>query len=227
MQAMQTLMVTSVTRHQQCFSMRNTKVKGRDNATPIMQGMIGVAWCLLREALKQGWRCVESWLWMRVCLLNIPRYIFIVQRLSILSKLDSNNPYRIWAEHYFRNLNYLIILDTWPIWPSRCPRRSWFTGWSYWSFEPILFTAHLLVWPSYGDNTLFFWLMWFHLYPTLTCLGLLLFCTCFFLAHVVSSLSYLNLLGNKIVGCWCCCPCGIQPKSVWNRAELENNVDLR
>jgi hypothetical protein len=46
MQAMQILMITSVTRHQQCFSMRNTKVNGRNNATPIMQGMIGVAWRL-------------------------------------------------------------------------------------------------------------------------------------------------------------------------------------
>jgi hypothetical protein len=36
----------------------------------------------------------------------------MVQRLSILSKLDSNNPYRIWAELYLPNLNYLIILDT-------------------------------------------------------------------------------------------------------------------
>jgi hypothetical protein len=45
-------------------------------------------------------------------LLNNLRYIFIVRRLSILSKLDSNNPYHIWAELYFPNLNYLIILDT-------------------------------------------------------------------------------------------------------------------
>jgi hypothetical protein len=50
-----------------------------------------------------------------MCFLNIPRYIFIVQRLSILSKLDFNNPYSIWAELYLLNLNYLIILDTWPI----------------------------------------------------------------------------------------------------------------
>jgi hypothetical protein len=79
-------------------------------------------------------------------------YIFIVWRLSILSKLDSNNPYHIWAELYILNLNYLIILDTWPNWPSWCPRRSRFTCWSYLSFRPILFAAHLLVWPSYGDN---------------------------------------------------------------------------
>jgi hypothetical protein len=46
MQAMQTLMITSVTRHQQCFSMRNTKVKGRNNAAQITQGMIGAAWRL-------------------------------------------------------------------------------------------------------------------------------------------------------------------------------------
>jgi hypothetical protein len=43
---MQMLMITSVTHHQQCFSMRNTKVKGRNNAAPITQGMIGAAWCL-------------------------------------------------------------------------------------------------------------------------------------------------------------------------------------
>jgi hypothetical protein len=60
MQAMQTLMVTSVTCHQQRFSTRNTEVKDRDNAAPITQGMIGAAWCLLKEALKQGWRCAES-----------------------------------------------------------------------------------------------------------------------------------------------------------------------
>jgi hypothetical protein len=90
---------------------------------------------------------------MRVSLLNIPRYTFIVWRLSILSKLDSNNPYHIWDELYFLNLNCLIILDTWPIWPSWCPRKSRFTCGSYLSFRPILFTAHLLVWPSYGDNT--------------------------------------------------------------------------
>jgi hypothetical protein len=44
MQAMQTLMITSVTRHQQRFSTRNTKVKGRNNAVLITQGMIGAAW---------------------------------------------------------------------------------------------------------------------------------------------------------------------------------------
>jgi hypothetical protein len=46
MQAMQTLMITSVTCHQQRFSMRNIKVKGRNNAAPITQGMIGAAWRL-------------------------------------------------------------------------------------------------------------------------------------------------------------------------------------
>jgi hypothetical protein len=46
MQVMQTLMITNVTRHQQCFSMRNTKVNGRNNAAPITQGMIGAAWRL-------------------------------------------------------------------------------------------------------------------------------------------------------------------------------------
>jgi hypothetical protein len=46
MQAMQTLMITSVTRHQQCFSTRNTKVNGRKNAAPITQGTIRAAWRL-------------------------------------------------------------------------------------------------------------------------------------------------------------------------------------
>jgi hypothetical protein len=45
---MQTLMITSVTRHQQCFSTRNTKVKGRNNAALITQGMIEAAWRLPR-----------------------------------------------------------------------------------------------------------------------------------------------------------------------------------
>jgi hypothetical protein len=51
---MQTLMITSVTRHQQCFSMRNTKVKGRNNAALITQGMIGVAWRLPGRNPKIG-----------------------------------------------------------------------------------------------------------------------------------------------------------------------------
>jgi hypothetical protein len=46
MQAMQTLMITSVTRHQQCFSTRNTKLNGRNNVALITQGMIGAAWRL-------------------------------------------------------------------------------------------------------------------------------------------------------------------------------------
>jgi hypothetical protein len=41
---MQTLMITSVTRHQQCFSMRNIEIKGRNNAAPVTQGVIRVAW---------------------------------------------------------------------------------------------------------------------------------------------------------------------------------------
>jgi hypothetical protein len=54
MQAMQTLMITSVTHHQQRFSMRNTKVNGRNNAAPITQGMIGAAWRLPRRNLETG-----------------------------------------------------------------------------------------------------------------------------------------------------------------------------
>jgi hypothetical protein len=54
MQAMEMLMVTSVTHHQQCFSMRNTKVNGRNNAAPITQGMIGAAWHLPRRNPETG-----------------------------------------------------------------------------------------------------------------------------------------------------------------------------
>jgi hypothetical protein len=46
MRAMQMIMITSVTRHQQCFSTRNTEIKGRDNAAPVMQGVIRAAWRL-------------------------------------------------------------------------------------------------------------------------------------------------------------------------------------
>jgi hypothetical protein len=54
MQAMQMLMVTSVTRHQQRFSTRNTKVKGRNNAAPIMQSMIEAAWRLPERSPETG-----------------------------------------------------------------------------------------------------------------------------------------------------------------------------
>jgi hypothetical protein len=40
MRVMQTFIIASVTHHQQCFSMRNTKVNSRNNAAPIMQSMI-------------------------------------------------------------------------------------------------------------------------------------------------------------------------------------------
>jgi hypothetical protein len=128
MQVMQTLMITSVTHHQQCFSTRNTKVNGRNNVVPIMQGVIGAAWCLPGRNPETGVVMRREFVCQCVFLLNNPRYIFIVWRLSILSKLDSNNPYYIWTEFYFLNLNYLIILDTWPIRPSRRPRRSRFAS---------------------------------------------------------------------------------------------------
>jgi hypothetical protein len=53
-QAMQTFMITSVTRHQQRFNMRNTKVNGRNNAGPIMQIMIRAAWRLPERSLETG-----------------------------------------------------------------------------------------------------------------------------------------------------------------------------
>jgi hypothetical protein len=98
MRAVQMLMITSVTRHQQCFSMRNTEIKGRNNVALITQGVIRAAWRLpgrnpkTRVAMHQKLVCE--------CVLFVPslnnlRYIFIARRLSIVYKLDSNNPYRI------------------------------------------------------------------------------------------------------------------------------------
>jgi hypothetical protein len=54
MKAMQMLMITSVTRHQQRFSTRNTKVIGRNNAALITQGMIGAACRLPRRNPETG-----------------------------------------------------------------------------------------------------------------------------------------------------------------------------
>jgi hypothetical protein len=54
MQAMQTLTITNVTRHQQRFSTRNTKIKGRNNAALITHGMIEAAWRLPRRNPETG-----------------------------------------------------------------------------------------------------------------------------------------------------------------------------
>jgi hypothetical protein len=54
MRAMQTFTITSVTRHQQRFNTRNTKVNGRNNAALIMQSMIGAAWRLPETSLEIG-----------------------------------------------------------------------------------------------------------------------------------------------------------------------------
>jgi hypothetical protein len=54
MRAMQTFMITSVTRHQQHFTTRNTKVNGRNNATLIMQSMVGAAWRLPERNPETG-----------------------------------------------------------------------------------------------------------------------------------------------------------------------------
>jgi hypothetical protein len=51
---------------------------------------------------------------------------------------------------------------------------------------------------------LFFFFIWFFYRPLFSPSFLLLFCTCLFFAHVVSSLAYHNLLGNKMLGCCCC-----------------------
>jgi hypothetical protein len=72
-------MITSVTRHQQHFSTRNTKVNSRNNAAPIMKSMIRAAWCLPERSPETGVAmCRELIVNACVCLLNIPRYIFIV-----------------------------------------------------------------------------------------------------------------------------------------------------
>jgi hypothetical protein len=79
MQAMQTLMITSVTHRQQHFSMRNTKVNGRNSDASITQGMIGVAWRL--PGRNPEIRVVMHRELVSECmlfLLNNPRYIFIV-----------------------------------------------------------------------------------------------------------------------------------------------------
>jgi hypothetical protein len=50
----------------------------------------------------------------------------------MVSKSDSKNPYSIWVELYFLNLNYLTKLDahtkldSWTIQPYRHPRRCQF-----------------------------------------------------------------------------------------------------
>jgi hypothetical protein len=58
---MQTLMITSVTHHQQRFSTRNINVNGRNNVAPITQDMIEAHDAYLKETLKQECRCTESW----------------------------------------------------------------------------------------------------------------------------------------------------------------------
>jgi hypothetical protein len=105
MRAMQMLMITSVTRHQQRFSTRNKEINGRNNVAPITQGVIGAKWCLPGRNPETGVAMRRELVCERVLFvppLNNLRYIFIVRRLSIVSKLDSNNPYRIWVELYFR-----------------------------------------------------------------------------------------------------------------------------
>jgi hypothetical protein len=78
MQAKQTLMITSVIRHQQHFSTRNTKVNGRNNAAPITQGMIGVAWRFPGRNPETGVVMRRELVCKCVFLLNNLRYIFIV-----------------------------------------------------------------------------------------------------------------------------------------------------
>jgi hypothetical protein len=67
MQAMQTLMITSVTQHQQCFRMRNTKVNGRNNAAPIRQDMIEAAWRLTGRNPETGVTMRQELVYECVC----------------------------------------------------------------------------------------------------------------------------------------------------------------
>jgi hypothetical protein len=99
---------------------------------PITQGVIRTTWRLPGRNPETGVAMCRELVCEHVLfvpLMNNLRYIFIVRRLSIVSKSDSNNPYRIWAVLYFLNLNYLTKLDahtkldTWPIRPYRHPRR--------------------------------------------------------------------------------------------------------
>jgi hypothetical protein len=48
------VMITSVTRHQQRFRTRNTKVNGTNNAARITQSVIGVAWRLPERSPETG-----------------------------------------------------------------------------------------------------------------------------------------------------------------------------
>jgi hypothetical protein len=78
MRAMQTLMITSVTRHQQRFSTRNTKVNGRNNVASITQGMIGAAWSLPGRNPETGVAMRREFVCECVCfLLNNPMYIYL------------------------------------------------------------------------------------------------------------------------------------------------------
>jgi hypothetical protein len=70
---------------------------------------------------------------------------------------------------------------------------------SFVNFFPAPFSLFLL---SVLLHFLLF--IWFFYCPLFSPSFLLLFCTCFF-AHVLSSLAYPNLLGNKRLGCCHCC----------------------
>jgi hypothetical protein len=53
--------ITSVTRHQQFFSMRNTKIIDGYNAAPIVRGGIGAAWHLPERNPKTGVAVRREW----------------------------------------------------------------------------------------------------------------------------------------------------------------------
>jgi hypothetical protein len=74
---MQMLMITSVNCHQQRFSMRNTKVNSRNNATPITQGMIRAAWRLPRRNPETGVAMRRELVSECVCVYSPETFYFI------------------------------------------------------------------------------------------------------------------------------------------------------
>jgi hypothetical protein len=68
-------------------------------------------------------------------------------------------------------------------------------------FFPVPFSFFLL---SVLLSFLLF-LIWFFYRPLFSPYFSLVFCNCYFFTHVVSSLAYPNLLGNKRLDCCCCC----------------------
>ena len=139
--------ITSITRHQKCFSMSNTKVKAR-TTLPWSREAIRVTWRLL------GWnprirggdapRVVVLRDVMTLSFTNNNWYIFIVQRLGqqsklILSRLDPISNLK---------LNLRIHGPCGPDAHAGADLQAFF----FFYFKPILLSAHKLILLIYGDN---------------------------------------------------------------------------